>query len=352
MARTGTRGGTTVPTLGGSWLAAGVLAPAASGRVGSRTADGEARARRRTSSWVRLPAVLLAGVLAVTTLSSSAPLPAPRILVGVYPGYSFPEDVDRYVDAVGVAPDIVMWFQNWDEPLYYEEQMRGVAERGVTPLITWSPGAGFDMRELLAGDYDDYIVRQADRAADWGRPVMIRPFHEMNGTWTSYGPPGTRPADFVSGWRHVVDLFRDRGVQNVSWVWTPNVMSEEQTAAVAPLYPGDAYTDWVGMDGYNFGAPWLEWRTLFEPTYRSITSFTSKPFMIAEWGSAEGGGDKAAWITAFFRDMPEVMPGVDAVVSFNRVAEEDFRVDSSPAALAAYRAALCGRESDGTGPAC
>ncbi|MGR6967064.1 glycoside hydrolase family 26 protein [Geodermatophilus sp. URMC 61] len=298
--------------------------------------------------------MVLAGLLAATSLSGSAPLPPPRIFVGVYSGYSFPGDLDGYIDAVGAAPDIVMWFQNWEEPLYYGEQMRGVAARGATPLITWSPGEDedFDMRDLLAGEYDDYITRQADRAADWGRPMMIRPFHEMNGTWTSYGPPGTTPADFVSGWRHVVDLFRDRGVRNVSWVWTPNVMSEEKTTAVAPLYPGDDYTDWVGVDGYNFGAPWLGWRTLFEPTYRAITSFTSKPFMIAEWGSAERGGDKAAWITEFFRDMPEVMPAVQAVVSFDRVAEEDFRIDSSAAALAAYRAAVCESEVYGGGAAC
>jgi endoglucanase len=96
----------------------------------------------------------------------------------------------------------------------------------------------------------------------------------------------------------------------------------------------------VGLDGYNFGSPWQSPAEVFGASYRTITGFTDKPFMIAEWGCAERGGDKAAWIDQFFRDLPSIFPEVDAVVLFSQVDEDDFRVNSSPAALDAYRRAV------------
>lgn len=50
-------------------------------------------------------------------------------------------------------------------------------------------------------------------------------------------------------------------------------------------YPGDAYVDWTGLDGYNYGLAWRSFSTLFGPSYADITRLTSKPLMVAEWGA-------------------------------------------------------------------
>ena len=68
---------------------------------------------------------------------------------------------------------------------------RGLRDRGVTPLIYWQPtnpadpGAGrFERyRNIIAGKHDRYIREWARAAKAFGRPVIVRLAHEMNGTW-------------------------------------------------------------------------------------------------------------------------------------------------------------------------
>jgi Glycosyl hydrolase family 26/Bacterial Ig domain/CARDB len=290
----------------------------------------------------------MAGVNGTATMAAST---AP-ILIGENSGYTFPADIDSYTNLVGAKPHFVMWCQSWDEPLFYSSQVAGIAARGATPLITWSPGSNFAMPDLLAGNYDSYIVAQAKLARSWQQPLFVRLFHEMNGNWQSFGPGHTTSAQFVQGWQRVVALFRAQGVTNVSWVWSPNLDGfGPSTVAFRPLYPGDSYVDWVGLDGYNFGNPWRDWSTLYRGSYDDITSLTAKPLMVAEWGSTEVGGDKAAWIAdAFQTQIPVNMPRIRAVIAWNLVAESDFRVNSSPAALAAYRKVVNSAQYGGAAP--
>jgi hypothetical protein len=110
--------------------------------------------------------------------------------------------------------------------------------------------------------------------------------------------------------------------------------------------------DWLGVDGYNwgtepphYGAGWLWPTQLFT---RSLTSLhaldPSRPIMICETASATAGGDKAVWITSLLRDLPPEFSSLRAIMWFNEDKEHDWRVNSSPAALEAYRAALPPRE--------
>lgn len=276
-----------------------------------------------------------------TALSGQhAAAPAPEVLIGAYPGYSFPADIDSYTSAAGSKPSLVEWFQSWDEPLYYSSQRAGIDARGVTPIITWSPGSDFTTASLLAGRYDKYLIEQAKSAKAWSRPIMIRPFHEMNGDWNSYGYGRSTPAAFVAGWRHVVNIFRAQGVTNVSWIWSPNIYGFGHTVAFDSFYPGDGYVNWVALDGYNFAGYWRSFSSLFGPAYADITTLTAKPLMVAEWGCNETDGSKANWIRDAFGQLPTKMPRIRAMVSFDHVAEDDFRINSSAASQSAYRSAL------------
>jgi hypothetical protein len=108
------------------------------------------------------------------------------------------------------------------------------------------------------------------------------------------------------------------------------------------FYPGDAWVDWVGLDGYNYAAVshvrWMSFAEIFGKSYQLVTELTGKPIMIPETASTERGGDKAAWIrTAFTRDIPQRFPRIRAVVWFNKVKETDWRVQSSASSLEAFR---------------
>jgi len=311
---------------------------------------------RHPVRFVLVPAVALmilsVGALA-TSIGSTQALAATgqstspavqQLLIGETNGYTFPQDIDSYTAIAGALPHFVMWFQSWHEPLFYSGQQRGIDARNVTPIITWSPGSDFSMSRMVAGAYDSYITAQAKLAKSWKRPIFIRPFHEMNGTWVSYGPDKVSSQTFVAGWRHVVDIFRRLGVSNVTWVWSPNVYGSapnQKSRAFDSLYPGNAYVDWVGLDGYNYGHPWMSWASLYSSSYADLAALSPKPMMVAEWGSTATGGDEAAWIRdAFLTEIPTDMPRIRAAVSFDRVAESDFRINSSTAVLAAYRAVI------------
>ena len=57
-----------------------------------------------------------------------------------------------------------------------------------------------------------------------GRAVIIGFGHEMNGYWYSWGYRHTSPAVFVAAWRHIVTVFRQQGADNVTWLWTVNII--------------------------------------------------------------------------------------------------------------------------------
>lgn len=264
--------------------------------------------------------------------------------------WSFHE-TDIFSEMVGREQGIIHWFQDWvmDFDAAY---MDAAVSRGGRPLITWEPwkfGGGVDQRgyalkTILNGKHDDYVRRWARAAAAWGNPFFLAFAHEMNGDWTSWSPGvnGNTSSQFVAAWRRVHGIFRKQGATNVRWVWAPVAQSEGATPYKA-VYPGDAYTNWMGISGYNWGdtRAWSRWKSfseIFGASYASITRMTKKPVMIREMACAESGGDKAAWIrNAYLKEIPEKFPRLRAISWFHANKENDWRVDSSPEALEAYR---------------
>lgn len=260
---------------------------------------------------------------------------------------SDPVGLNAYESAVGKAPAADMTFQNWSEPLYYESQQSALQGTGILLIITWDPetsiGTGISLSQIATGRYDPYIIASAKLAASWKGTLMIRFAPEMNLVGSPYGPGlnGNNPSEFIAAWRHVVGIFRQHRAANVQWVWSPNV-NINGLSPFAQFYPGNSYVDWLGLDGYNSGpslnSPWMSLRDVFQNSYTTITALSNKQLMIAETASAEVGGSKANWITnGFLSDIPEFFPRVRAVVWFNRVKETDWRVNSSPSSLAAWR---------------
>ncbi|HUB70650.1 MAG TPA: glycosyl hydrolase, partial [Acidimicrobiales bacterium] len=195
---------------------------------------------------------------------------------------------------------------------------------------------------IASGDYDQYLRSAAQQAVAWHGPIMVRFAHEMNLPGSPFGPGqnGNTPANFIAAWRHVVTVFRQTGATNVSWVWSPNVDCGGDCPFRA-FYPGDQWVDWVGLDGYNYASvdnvPWMTFEQIFGTSYNELTALTSKPLMVAETASTELGGSKATWIQQAFAGIPTSMPDVQAVVWFDIDKETDWRVNSSPSSLTAYR---------------
>lgn len=292
-------------------------------------------------------------VLSAALLVGPASAAGAPIKLGVYTAaqgqLGAPEDaawLDNYAATVGRNPDIVMDYSNVTDPLLTQREISNLQARGETPLVTWQlfqsgySGPTMSLDDLAAGNYDSYLHKAAALAKTLPFEVMIRFGHEMNGDW--YGWSGN-PSGYVNAWRHVVSVFRQDGATNVKWVWSPNV-EYDGSYPFASYFPGDSWVDYVALDGYNWGTAgqgpdrWESLNEVFASSYAKITQLSSKPVIIAETSSSEAGGNKADWIReGFLKTIPQKFPRVAAVLWFDRDAEEDWRINTSSAALAAYR---------------
>jgi mannan endo-1,4-beta-mannosidase len=268
-----------------------------------------------------------------------------KVALGVNLADSTLAAINGFADLIGVRPRIIMWYQQWSDPLFYPDQLEAVAAAGATPMVTWDPslnGAGIPLSQIADGRYDSYIRASAEAAAAWKHRLYIRFAHEMNLPGSPFGPgrDGNTPATFIAAWRHVVTIFRQASATNVEWVWSPNDDCEGKCPFTS-FYPGDVWVDWVSLDGYNYSSlgndPWLTFAQIFGPSYAVLTHMTSKPLMIGETGSVEDGGSKAEWITDMGHDFATQFKRVRGVIWFQRVKEADWRVNSSSQSLAAFR---------------
>lgn len=288
----------------------------------------------------------------IAALALTAPGPGraaeERVAVGAYlPNqWKDPGEIDRYAREVGQMPAIILAYKRWDVKPFYPPELRQIAARGAVPMISWEPWDSTNKPKRLwsiaRGRFDAYVRRSARAAREWGRPIMLRFGQEMNGLWAPWekGKQGSTPKSFVLAWRHLVSVFREMGADNVLWVWCPNV--NNGSLPFMQYYPGDRWVDWVGLDGFNWGGSigWRSFSEIFAGSYQTLVRETPKPVVIAETGSGQTGGDKAEWVTsALQREIPNFRR-LRAVVWYDSVDRADFRVNSSAAALRAFRQGL------------
>ena len=233
--------------------------------------------------------------------------------------------------------------------------MNDIRAHGAIPVLSWSSQSipsnlnqpDFQLSDVIEGRYDEFILDFATEAKEWGHPFFLRFNWEMNGTWFSWseGVNGNRAGEYVAAWRHVHDLFASVGASNVSWVWCPFVDPGGSMQNLSSLYPGDAYVDWTGLDGYNWGTNpssprgWRSFDQLFENSYRQITESIAptKPLMIGEVGSSEHGGSKAEWIAETLAEVPVSYPRVKALLWFDKFDDGmDWPIETSGGASAAF----------------
>ena len=262
----------------------------------------------------------------------------------------------------GRRPAIVMWFQEWaGKPAFPAADAAWLRRRGEVPMITWEAWKpprvqhadvvnqpAFRLRRIANGAWDGFLRTYARQIRAYGGPVMIRPFHEMDGDWYPWAGTvnGNNAAAFVAAWRHVHEVFRRAGARNVTWVWSVNSKSIPATSAnsIARYWPGARYVDWVGVSCFNFAGtlpltdPWQSFGQVCGSRLSALPRY-GKPIAITELGSVETGGDKAAWIGDAFGQMLNGQPPVRAFIWYDRFdgGGQEFQIASSPAARAAFR---------------
>ena len=213
-----------------------------------------------------------------------------------------------------------------------EDEFREVAAAGSIPMVSWElrwPAGEVPAATILAGQADTYIRSWADGARRFRGPFVLR---------LSCGIES-------AVYRHIHDVFIERGATHVSWVWSPVIAggdSDSPPAGSERDWPGDDYVDWVGLSIYD--RPVVEGAgdtvKLFPmdevKEFLRLTRAYPKPVCLAEVG-CESVRDQARWWIDALRgiQLPDLAP-VSAIVIMEAMplAEKnpiDFRLRSDAA---------------------
>jgi hypothetical protein len=246
--------------------------------------------------------------------------------------------------------DVVHLFVHWDyeeETWEWTRKFVDIAKaNGSIMMISWMPQP-YTAQDILDGKGDEYIDTFVKGVKDFGEEIWLRPLHEANGDWYTWGTGADRINNsedkLAAAYRHIVDRFRDANVTNVKWIWTTNC-SNSGVATLTGSYPGDDYIDYTSIDGYNWGTAqsWSRWNTfeeVFDNAYKALIKIP-KPIFLAEFSSSRFGGDKAGWFTDMFNLLPEKYPRIVGLVIFSRSKNEteaDWALDSQEEAVEAWR---------------
>lgn len=299
-----------------------------------------------------LAALLLAVLCACGGAAAPKSVPSFGVALDGFP--VTPGMIETAKGSTGLPVRLVLFYAQWptnpngpwESPA---SSLAAIRAAGAAPCLTWEPmSIGEGGREqtipaarILEGQYDGYIAAVARELKGFGAPVLLRLAHEMNleryhwGTdKAGYGPES--PKLYKGLFRRVADIFRAEGADNVLFVFCPNMDSLPAAPwnSAAAYYPGDAYVDVLGMDGYNWGtshskaihgydSTFRSFRDIFGPLFTELRQLApAKPMMVFETASASAGGDKAQWIAEAFETAGEW--GLAAVVWFEVDKELDW----------------------------
>ncbi len=315
-----------------------------------------------------------------------------KIYFSAFPDFGGNEEIvtkERVEDFEELAGKDIVWAtfsQNWHDGIAFPREAVGeIRKAGAVPLIRLMARSNedrygengthreerFSLQKIIDGVFDRELREYARTVKADGQPLLFDFNVEPNGNWflwsgiyngagklDGYGdkeyPDG--PERWRDAYRHIIDIFRAEGVQNVTWFFHPDVnsMPNEWWNQPKYYYPGDEYIDWIGISVYgpqNDGEEY--WDTLsdiLEEKHQSIVTLSKeKPFALMEFGVTDGSkyGDKAEWLEdAFATILARKYIPFSAINYWHENWEEEdgseasIRIDSSRRALRTFQRAL------------
>jgi hypothetical protein len=232
-------------------------------------------------------------------------------------------------ELLGRTVDVDHNYTGWKEPFPGWREKWDVAH-GRVPFVSW---AKTSTSSVNSGRYDGMIRDRAEQVKDFGYPILLEWFWEMDGSRNRH--IAGSPASFIAAWKRIHRIFERAGVTNVSWVWCPNAWGFN-TGEAQKYYPGDEYVDWICANGYNWapgrqGDHWRSFEWIFKPFYEWAVSH-NKPLMIGEFGVQERKpGEKAQWLRDAAKTLKTEFPEIKAVVYFNVKKRYNWRLQTDSA---------------------
>ena len=296
--------------------------------------------------------------LAVGLVSTSAGATGRRVSLGVL------GDPSRFDGQTGQHSRVRLIIVGWGQggtPGYFSSLLASMLDEPMLGLSTGPQGGeAITPAQIASGAGDSYLAAINQALADWGKPVYVRPFAEMNGYWNAYSAfnqngssrdAAHSTAAFRKAFARVYLLLHGgSGINarlarlglppvqgtlqanpNVRVVWNPQGYGDPDLPgnSAQAYYPGDGYVDVVGDDLYDIRgkASWAAAEALYG-------AHPGKPFSFPEWGL--WAVDDPAFVTqmaAFLRSHPRT----EVANYYSGGPGSIFDLAAKPRSRAAYR---------------
>ncbi|MFI5890698.1 glycoside hydrolase family 26 protein [Actinoplanes sp. NPDC051513] len=228
-------------------------------------------------------------------------------------------------------------------------------------FLNWKPESA-SWAAIARGDKrtDAFLDRLAVHIKkNFPEQFFLAVHHEGENDVRAKAGSGYTARDYAAMFRHVVKRLRAHGVTNMVTVLVHMAYVPHATQSwFNDMYPGDDYVDWIGFDTYAYSDPGYGHGDFAEIFNRKIeisgkrswpgfytwalTRHPGKPLMIAEWG-VWSSKRNTSYKVGFYRELGDEIrhfPKIRAMVQFetpHNQKGQDSSVDSTPAALQAYR---------------
>jgi hypothetical protein len=251
---------------------------------------------------------LTAFLIACVATTASGASARSHVLLGVL------GDPARFQQQTGQVSDTRLQIVGWGQGATYGSPFASLlATMGVEPMLGLSTarrgGGEITPRQIALGQGDAYLVAVNHAIHAFGKPMLLRPYAEMNGLWnpySAYNESGTarnsshtsalfraafaRTYLIAHGGAKVDSVLAKLGQPpvhgslqpntNMQVIWNPQGRGSSDVAgnSAAAYYPGDSYVDVVGDDLYDqgFKADWPNAQALYD-------AHPAKPFAFPEW---------------------------------------------------------------------
>lgn len=280
-----------------------------------------------------------------TPIPTGIPLPPKGYLYqGVYPGGVTGEedditikDLQSFETTVGKTAVWVYFSDNWYRSRKFPlEIATWIRDAGSIPYIRLmlrsSPDEDqaepiFTLQNIIDGKFDKDLHAWCAAARDFSTPILAEYGTEVNGEWFSwngkwngggktdgYGDPNQPdgPERFKDAYRHIIQICRDEGTKNITWVFHINAGESPDVSwnHFENYYPGDEWIDWLGISDYGALTPqddsWPTFREGMDMIYPRLDALTpNKPIVVLEFGTTKNNllGDQAVWAREALNDI-------------------------------------------------
>jgi len=275
-----------------------------------------------------------------------------------------------------------VYIQRWDQvgswPRAEEQDVAAKGRMMCLSLKNNLSSGQIKYNTIASGGADSYIDQWATKLKAYSgpKPIYLTLNHEVNASdKTSYASSSTLSvvqSEYRAAVQHWVTRMKNQGVtrSDVLFGYILTITGYPSIAVSDGWYPGNAYMDWVGVDGYNWYPckPSTKWR-LFDTIYSPWKAFhdsghvaSDKQWLICEIGcqeedaydaragSYECSGFQANPSTAkadWFTNARNCLKGasgfpdysfVDAVMYYDSPTVYNWWIDTRPGSLSAFAA--------------